>query len=299
MKTDLILIVAFVCLSGAANAGATVTYYYSDPNGTILAEADAAGNIVSTSDYRPYGAQALGAPEAGPGYTGHVNDPDSGLVYMQARYYDSLVGRFVGADPSKMSAGNVFQASRYAYGNNDPIGNVDPDGRDTCPGATALTCIRANSFVAERSAGKTIQMTPDVEKVAVASKDDVRTSTRPEQGGYLIKDSETGAVTLVKSGIPSRDNTHDRLDLGPKPEGAVGVLHSHVDGISKGLQSDGDSQALKLGLPNAVESLGRVGVWEMMAGRLQVRMLDGKMTRTEHDELQKDLDNQQEKFLTH
>jgi hypothetical protein len=47
-----------------------------------------------------------------------------------------------------------------------------------------------------------------------------------------------------------------------------------------------------LGHYNAVESLGRLGVWEVLDGRLQVRMIDGKMTHTEHDELQKDLDMQ-------
>lgn len=63
----------------------TVTYVYTDPQGTPLAEADTNGNITATFDYRPYGAQALGTPPNGPGYTGHMNDPDTGLVYMQAR----------------------------------------------------------------------------------------------------------------------------------------------------------------------------------------------------------------------
>ena len=81
-------------LGGLAHAG-TVTYVYTDPQGTPLAEADASGNVTATFDYAPYGGQALGTPPSGPGYTGHVNDPESGLVYMQARYYDPVVGRFL------------------------------------------------------------------------------------------------------------------------------------------------------------------------------------------------------------
>lgn len=73
-------------------------------------------------------------------------------------------------------------------------------------------------------------MNDDVAKASLAHKDAVRTSTRPEQGGYLPKDSESGAVTFTKPGTPSRDNTHDRIELEPKPDNAVGVLHSHVDG---------------------------------------------------------------------
>lgn len=81
-------------LGGLAHAG-TVTYVYTDPQGTPLAEADASGNVTATFDYAPYGGQALGTPPSGPGYTGHANDPESGLVYMQARYYDPVVGRFL------------------------------------------------------------------------------------------------------------------------------------------------------------------------------------------------------------
>ena len=116
-------------LGGLAHAG-TVTYVYTDPQGTPLAEADASGNVTATFDYAPYGGQALGTPPSGPGYTGHVNDPESGLVYMQARYYDPVVGRFLSVDPVGPALGNAFNFNRYGYANNNPIVNVDPDGRE-------------------------------------------------------------------------------------------------------------------------------------------------------------------------
>ena len=67
--------------------------------------------------------------------------------------------------------------------------------------------------------------------------------------------------------------------------------------VTKGLQSDGDSDPLRSNLPNAAEYGGRVAAWEIVEGRLQVRMLDGKMTRDEHDDLQHDLDRQQVKWF--
>jgi hypothetical protein len=48
-----------------------------------LAEADANGNITKTYDHTPYGTTVLGTPPNGVGYTGHVNDPETNLVYMQ------------------------------------------------------------------------------------------------------------------------------------------------------------------------------------------------------------------------
>ena len=117
---------------GAVTQAGTVTYVYTDAQGTPLAKADANGNIIATFDYAPYGAQALGTPPSGPGYTGHVNDPDTGLVYMQARYYDPAVGRFLSVDPVGPSPGGLFHFNRYDYADNNPVVNIDPDGRYTC-----------------------------------------------------------------------------------------------------------------------------------------------------------------------
>ncbi len=71
----------------------------------------------------------LGSPKAGPGYTGHVNDPDTGFVYMQARYYDPVVGRFLSVDPVVPEAEDVFGFNRYNYAHDNAIANKDPDGR--------------------------------------------------------------------------------------------------------------------------------------------------------------------------
>lgn len=123
------LLVMLWCSTALAQQTGTVTYVYTDPQGTPLAEADANGNITATFDYAPYGSQALGTPPDGPGYTAHVNDPDTGLVYMQARYYDPVTERFLSIDPAGITPGNVFNFNRYIYASNNPILNIDTDGR--------------------------------------------------------------------------------------------------------------------------------------------------------------------------
>lgn len=115
-------------------AAASVTYVYTDPFGTPLAEADGNGNITATFDYKPYGHQALGAQVNGPGYAGHVTDADTGLVYMQARYYDPDTGRFVSLDPESPNSANLFNFNRFSYANDNPVVNIDLDGRETGAG---------------------------------------------------------------------------------------------------------------------------------------------------------------------
>ena len=107
------------------------SYYYTNLQGSVLATTDSLGNFRSSNDYRPYGESALGSPVTGPGFTGHVNDSDVDLVYMQARYYDPSTGRFLSSDPVRPAPGSAFGFNRYAYANGNPVSNVDPDGRDT------------------------------------------------------------------------------------------------------------------------------------------------------------------------
>lgn len=126
-------IVSLLMLCGVAHAqSGTVTYVYTDPQGTTLAESDSSGSITAIFDYRPFGDVTLGSAPNGPGYTAHVNDPEIGLIYMQARFYDPNVGRFLSIDPITPGEDNDGKHfNRYTYAYNNPVRFTDPDGR--CP----------------------------------------------------------------------------------------------------------------------------------------------------------------------
>ncbi|KAG9590807.1 hypothetical protein KCV01_g11709, partial [Aureobasidium melanogenum] len=125
-----------------------VTYYYTDPQGNVLAEADADGNITARYDYRPYGSLTTADQPEGPGYTGHVNDSDTGLTYMQARYYDSSTGRFLSTDPKSLALGDIYNFDRYGYANSNPVKFTDPDGLYACgPNTNKSSCAQIDSFV--------------------------------------------------------------------------------------------------------------------------------------------------------
>jgi RHS repeat-associated protein len=75
--------------------------------------------------YKPFG-EVVEGDEGKIGYTGHKFDTDLGLNYMQARYYDPVIGRFYSNDP--ISVRDVHSFNRYAYANNNPYRYVDPFG---------------------------------------------------------------------------------------------------------------------------------------------------------------------------
>jgi RHS repeat-associated protein len=111
----------------SANAG-KVVYIYTDPQGTPLAEADTNGNLVGSFDYRPYGSTVIASVPTNIGYTGHVSDSDTGLVYMQARYYDPDSGSFLSVDPKRGKMGDMYHFGDYSYASDNPVRYIDPDG---------------------------------------------------------------------------------------------------------------------------------------------------------------------------
>ena len=61
------------------------------------------------------------------GYIGERHDPETGLVYLNARYYDPVLARFISPDwwdPNKPGVGT----NRYAYSDNDPVNKADNNG---------------------------------------------------------------------------------------------------------------------------------------------------------------------------
>ncbi|MFK5948222.1 MAG: RHS repeat-associated core domain-containing protein [Methylococcales bacterium] len=79
----------------------------------------------SRMHYKPFGDSIEQAKDE-VGYTGHKFDTDLGLSYMQARYYDPVIGRFYSNDP--IGYRGVHSFNRYAYVNNNPYKYVDPSG---------------------------------------------------------------------------------------------------------------------------------------------------------------------------
>lgn len=108
--------------------------------GSITHIATKTGTLVAEYSYDPWGrlrnpsTHALYAPGTEPslflgrGYTGHEHLTWFGLVNMNARLYDPLLGRFLSPDPFVQAPDFTQSFNRYSYALNNPLKYTDPNG---------------------------------------------------------------------------------------------------------------------------------------------------------------------------
>lgn len=133
MKT-FIKLVCLLVLCPTMAAAQVIEYYHLDVVGNVRAVTDSAGNVIERHDYLPFGEEWNPTGGNQPRrFTGKERDAETGLDYFGARYYGSKIGRFTTVDPQQTIKENILDPQRwnkYAYGRNNPLRFVDPDGRD-------------------------------------------------------------------------------------------------------------------------------------------------------------------------
>jgi len=114
-------------------------YFQQDSQGSIVAIADETGAVIERLAYDPWGkrryanglqdrADSLVGVNTDRGYTLHEHLDEVGVIHMNGRVYDPLIGRFMSADPFVQSPGNLQSYNRYAYVWNNPLAMTDPSG---------------------------------------------------------------------------------------------------------------------------------------------------------------------------
>ena len=111
----------------------TVYYYITNLQGDVMRIVDGSQNIVTSYDYDPYGKviSATGTlANINPlRYRGYVYDTETGFYYLQSRYYDPAVGRFLNADSYATTGQGIIGHNMFAYCGNNPAGFVDNGGQ--------------------------------------------------------------------------------------------------------------------------------------------------------------------------
>lgn len=234
---NLFLLIALLFSNPALSE--TVRYQHTDMLGSVVAESDSAGNITSRSHYEPFGKR-LGGDKAGIGYTGHLQDEDLNLTYMQARYYDPLIGRFYANDP--IGFRDVHSFNRYSYANNNPYKYVDPDGKTTmaacaagpfgCGVGLAITGLTILAASGDADVDEAVKL------ISEGSFDTKNVGTNPttgEPGCISTCNGKTGKAKQIRiygqDGKPETDIDVDHHHDGKKP---------HAHDWKEGRRSQGD-----------------------------------------------------------
>jgi RHS repeat-associated protein len=114
-------------------------YFHQDHLGSIAVITDEAGVVVERLAYDPWGKRRNANGNTDPtdslvglstdrGYTEHEHLDEVGVIHMNGRVFDPLIGRFMSVDPFIQAPFELQSHNRYAYVMNNPLAFTDPSG---------------------------------------------------------------------------------------------------------------------------------------------------------------------------
>ena len=116
-------------------------YYVTNQQGDVVSVVNSSGERVCGYYYTAWNISSLAMgsdPNVAPillfspfTYRGYVMDFETGLFYLQSRYYNAAMGRFINADALVSTGQGMLGNNMFAYCANNPASNYDPFGRYT------------------------------------------------------------------------------------------------------------------------------------------------------------------------
>ena len=120
----------------SVNFNGTEYFYRKNAQGDVTGLVDSTGTKVVAYTYGPWGeswsvsgtlASTLGAANL-LRYRGYVYDTETGLYYLNSRYYNPVWGRFINADGFVSTGQGISGNNMFAYCGNNPVNRYDPSG---------------------------------------------------------------------------------------------------------------------------------------------------------------------------
>ena len=111
----------------------TLYYYVLNAQGDVVRIVNSSRSVVASYIYDPWGkiiSSSGTLADINPlRYRGYYYDSETGFYYLQSRYYDPEIGRFINADSyASTDATGLLSTNMFAYCENNPVMRVDPTG---------------------------------------------------------------------------------------------------------------------------------------------------------------------------
>ncbi|MBE6920297.1 MAG: DNRLRE domain-containing protein [Ruminococcaceae bacterium] len=193
-------------------------YYIVNLQGDVMGIVDSTGTIVVNYTYDAWGkplsitgamADTLGV-ENPLRYRSYVYDQETGLYYLQSRYYDPEIGRFINADNYPTTGQGLTGNNMFAYCGNNPVSRKD-DGGDFW-NVIVGAVVGAALSVASELVSQTVKYIATGEKIdwgdviTSAAGGAVYGGVMAATGSNMAASMASSATTSVISGVRNGDS---------------------------------------------------------------------------------------------
>ena len=170
-------------------------YYLYNGHGDVTSLVDANNTKVNTYKYDEYGnvTEETEGVENPYRYAGYYYDKETENYYLQSRYYNPAIQRFISEDTVRGDIEEPLTQNLYTYTHNNPLKYIDPNGHFAITAATALTAAKAVAAL-----------------TALWATYEISTAIIPEIDWAGIGDSITNTIGSIADGI---SNTMSQADL--------------------------------------------------------------------------------------
>ncbi|MCR4671799.1 MAG: hypothetical protein K5637_01005 [Lachnospiraceae bacterium] len=260
----------------AVYVGSAKYLYEKDLQGDIIGLIDTNGALVVKYSYDAWGkvtktdvAQTTASATAMSNnhllYRGYYYDSETGLYYLNSRYYDPEVGRFINADVFVSTGQGLHSSNMYAYCGNNPVNKSDSDGELAgwiISGIVGAIIGGASSAINDAIMGREVTVGSVVKGAAVGFVSGVVSSINPISFYDEVAAAASFVVTLVGSKMSgsSIGEAFYSATLAGIATYASKKLHASVLGeMSEGLQKEAGKTIISFFTSQEIELVGSVG----------------------------------------
>jgi len=162
------------------SSGSLMARYIYDAWGGIISIQNASGTEITNQDHIAHRNPFR--------YRGYYYDSETGLYYLQSRYYDPVVGRFLNADAQLNPNVGISGFNMFAYCGNNPVMFFDPSGfcplLYICPGKGTMDCMDTPNLL------RSVQTRSKVSLSDITETKKVSTNGLPSTGKRVLDATE-------------------------------------------------------------------------------------------------------------